>query len=150
MTISLARGLSPFPMSSYFLGTAFLGTGILGLLSPEQAQLNFGVVLASTGPRVASGPSTSMGRVGESPTPPSEVAYIYSKAGRDLALGATFVLLEARGHARTTAMFTGLMGLCGIVDGYAVWAYGGDELRHKAWVHSIGGVFLIGLAICKL
>jgi hypothetical protein len=83
----------PLPPTPAFLGTSLLGLGILRLVAPQPAYKLFGLPLAPT----------------EQPSP-----FIYSIAGRDLALGVAYILLGLKGD-RT--------GVWGLVVGTVVCIY---------------------------
>lgn len=65
------------PPTPSFLGTSLLGLGLLRLFAPKQAYPLFGLPL----------------RLSTSPSP-----FIFANAGRDIALGVTYILLGLQGN----------------------------------------------------
>ncbi|CEL05142.1 hypothetical protein ASPCAL06262 [Aspergillus calidoustus] len=121
--------LAPTPA---ILGTSMLGLGIYRILSPRQAYTLFGLPFPQP-PR-------------DTPSP-----FIYNCAGRDLTLGAAYLLLGAQKNREGLRALVLATAIAAHADALTVWVHGGGEYggwRGK-WVgHALGGVLLVAVA-CK-
>ncbi|KXJ95759.1 hypothetical protein Micbo1qcDRAFT_157821, partial [Microdochium bolleyi] len=124
--------ICPITTTSYLLGTTFIGLGALGLASPAQAQLTFGVR-----------PSPAASSSGN----PETQAFIYSKAGRDLVVGALLVLFQYRRNKAAVTAVMGLAAFAGFIDGLACYKFAPSDLRPKAWGHYIGSAAILAVAV---
>ncbi|KAH7035272.1 uncharacterized protein B0I36DRAFT_347074 [Microdochium trichocladiopsis] len=127
--------ICPITTTSYLLGTTFIGLGAFGLASPAQAQLTFGVRPSSPSAAAAGNPETQ--------------AFIYSKAGRDLAFGALLVLFQYRRNKPGVTTVMGLAAFAGFVDGLAVYKFAPPDLRPKVWGHCIGASLILAVAVVR-
>ncbi|KAK8042379.1 hypothetical protein PG994_012862 [Apiospora phragmitis] len=130
----------------YILGSCFLGLGIMGLVSPAQAEIAFPV------------------RQEEDEKEPSDVhpasrgsriksvlrAHLYSKAGRDLVFGLSFFALQYQGNMRAIVALEGLVTIVGFVDGFAVWKYGAEDVRPLAWSYWVWSSSILAIAGARL
>ncbi|KAK7997426.1 hypothetical protein PG989_005466 [Apiospora arundinis] len=129
----------------YILGSCFLGLGIIGLVSPSQAEIAFPVRQEEEDDVKDSAesihPASRGGKIREVLT-----AHLYSKAGRDLVFGLSFFALQYQGNMRAVVALEGLVTLVGFVDGFAVWKYGADDARPLAWSYWIWSASILAIA----
>lgn len=123
--------ICPITTTSYLLGTTFIGLGALAFASPAQAQLTFGVRPSSSSTLPSPATSTSKTGGAQSLGSPETQAFIYSKAGRDIVLGALLVLLQYRRNKPAVTAVMGLVAFAGLVDGLAVYKFAPSDLRAK-------------------
>jgi hypothetical protein len=113
--------------SVYFMGVASLSIGLLALISPFKAAEVFGVALIS--------PSSS-----SSTSPPSTLAFLAAKGGRDISLGICYFALGYQREFSAVRVLMMAHAVTGVVDAVAVYRYG---LETKAWGHGIGTAGLV-------
>jgi len=139
--------ICPITTTSYLLGTTFIGLGALAFASPAQAQLTFGVRPSSSSlPSPATSTSKAAGTQSGSP---ETQAFVYSKASRDLVIGALLVLFQYRRNKPAVTAVTGLAALAGFVDGLAVYKFAPSDLRGKTWGHCIGSMLIFAVAVVR-
>ncbi|KAL3491860.1 hypothetical protein BJX62DRAFT_236712 [Aspergillus germanicus] len=117
--------LAPTPA---ILGTSMLGLGIYRIFSPRQAYTLFGLPL-------------------QDPSEPSP--FIYNCAGRDLTLGAAYLLLGAQRNREGLRALVLATAIAAHADALTVWVHGGSEYGgwKGKWVgHALGGLVLVAVA----
>ncbi|KAJ1331479.1 DUF4267 domain-containing protein [Microdochium nivale] len=134
--------ICPITTTSYLLGTTFIGLGALAFASPAQAQLTFGV-------RPTPSPSPSSSAATASSGNLETQAFIYSKAARDIALGALLVLFQYRRNKSAVTAVTGLTAFAGLVDGLACYKFAPADLRPKAWGHFAGSATIFAVTVVR-
>ncbi|KAK1840270.1 hypothetical protein CCHR01_17095 [Colletotrichum chrysophilum] len=127
--------ISPFsPLPNYILGTGLTFVGLLGFVKPLAVYDAFGIARPL------------------SPDQPAE-PFSYAKAGRDLATGLLFILLETyqegSGNEDAVTMLWATTALVGMVDWWVVRSMGGKELQGKRWVHLGSGIACAGFAVWR-
>ncbi|KAF0321049.1 integral membrane protein [Colletotrichum asianum] len=127
--------ISPFsPLPNYILGTGLTFVGLLGFVKPLAVYDAFGIARPL------------------SPEQPAE-PFSYAKAGRDLATGLLFILLETyqegSGNEDAVTMLWATTALVGMVDWWVVRSMGGKELQGKRWVHLGSGIVCAGFAVWR-
>ncbi|KAK8010934.1 hypothetical protein PG990_009899 [Apiospora arundinis] len=100
----------------YILGSCFLGLGIIGLVSPSQAEIAFPVRQ-------------------EEEDDVKDSAESIHPASRGY-----------QGNMRAVVALEGLVTLVGFVDGFAVWKYGADDARPLAWSYWIWSASILAIA----
>ncbi|KAK8105609.1 uncharacterized protein PG998_003915 [Apiospora kogelbergensis] len=127
----------------YILGSCFLGLGIIGLVSPSQAEIAFPVRQHDDDMKEQDNvhPAARGGKIREVLT-----AHLYSKAGRDLVFGLSFFALQYQGNMRAVVALEGLVTLVGFVDGFSVWKYGAEDARPLAWSYWIWSASILAIA----
>lgn len=122
-------------LTSYFLGTCFVATGLVGFAFPNKLYESFGLPLQQSPSSQTT--QTSTGEI--DPQADSAVSpFLYAKAIRDVSCGLTFLLLGATGNDEGVRLFAYTVYLIGAADGWVVWRFGGQRLRWKAWTHWLG------------
>ncbi|KAL3457005.1 hypothetical protein BJX64DRAFT_269615 [Aspergillus heterothallicus] len=124
----MATSLAP---TATILGTSMLGLGIYRVLAPRKAYALFGLPL----PQPPLGPSP----------------FIYSAAGRDLALGMAYLLLVVQKNTEGLRALVAATAIAAQVDAATVFMHGESEYGGWTgkWVgHAFGGVVL-GLVAWK-
>ncbi|KAK8080266.1 hypothetical protein PG997_008084 [Apiospora hydei] len=132
----------------YVLGSCFLGLGIMGIISPAQAELAFPVRRdeekdeeepSNVHPAARGLTITRVLR-----------AHLYSKAGRDLVFGLSFFALQYQGSMRAVVALEGLVTIVGFVDGFAVWKYGAEDAKPLAWSYWTWSLSILAIAGARL
>lgn len=133
----------------YALGSCFLGLGIMGLVSPAQAELAFPVRRNDDDGEEDDSSNVHPAARGSSITRVLR-AHLYSKAGRDLVFGLSFFALQYQGNMRAIVALEGLVTIVGFVDGFAVWMYGAKEARPLAWSYWTWSSSILAIAGARL
>ncbi|KAK7958603.1 hypothetical protein PG988_013451 [Apiospora saccharicola] len=133
----------------YVLGSCFLGLGIMGLVSPAQAELAFPVRQNEDDGEEEDSSNVHPAARGSGITRVLR-AHLYSKAGRDLVFGLSFFALQYQGNMRAVVALEGLVTIVGFVDGFAVWKYGAEEARPLAWSYWTWSSSILAIAGARL
>ncbi|KAK7927440.1 hypothetical protein PG985_004438 [Apiospora marii] len=134
----------------YVLGSCFLGLGIMGLVSPAQAELAFPVRRNDDEEEEKQDSSNVHPAARGSSITRVLRAHLYSKAGRDLVFGLSFFALQYQGNMRAIVALEGLVTIVGFVDGLAVWVYGAKEARPLAWSYWTWSSSILAIAGARL
>ncbi|KND89553.1 hypothetical protein TOPH_05884 [Tolypocladium ophioglossoides CBS 100239] len=131
----MATFFSPWP--SHVLGTACIGRGLMGILSPRNEYGHVGLPLESHAAAAA-------GSRGGFASP-----LMYFKGIREITFGLTLVALQWQGNEDAVTTVAAVLSLARFGDGLVVWLNGGDELRWKALGHWITSAGFVGWVIWR-